>query len=156
MKKIALLSLMFVTLFAGTTFATEMKSANPSFEGVWIKIHIVFHKPKNDCKTGFGICTFFEAGIDQTEPFGPFCQAKARINENNQLVIEVTESALVSYENGGTLQYFKDKSSITLDEPYTLSPAASKTLGSPKTITIKSGTYPLVYSKGIYTITIQL
>jgi hypothetical protein len=156
MKKIALLSLMFVTLFAGTTFATEMKSASPSIEGVWVKFSIIFHKPKTQCKTGFGFCTLLEIGIDNTQPFGPVCQVRAKLNSSNQLVMEVTETALASYEDGGTLNYFKNKTSITLDEPYTLSPAACKALGTSEVITIKSGTYPVIYSKGIYTVTIQL
>jgi hypothetical protein len=156
MKKIALLSLMFVTLFAGTTFATEMKSANPAIEGVWVKFIVIFHKPKTDCKSGFGICAFCEVGIEKAGSNGQFCQAKARINGSNQLVLEVTESALLSYENGGTLNYFKDKSNITLDENYTLSPGACKALGTSEVLTIKSGTYPVTYSQGAYTVTIQL
>jgi hypothetical protein len=156
MKKIALLSLMFVTLFAGTTFAAEMKSANPVIEGVWIKVMFVFHKPKTNCLTGFGICIDLSGGIEKPVGNQPMCQAKVRINGNNQLVIEVTEQALQSYENGNTLTYFRNKSSVTFEEPYTLSSETARALGANGPVTIKAGTYPVSYEKGTYTMTIQL
>jgi hypothetical protein len=125
--------------------------------GVWVKIHMKFHKPKYGCENGFGICFEVTAGID-----GPItndrnlCPVNAEINELNQLILVVTEADLVSYENSSTLPYFRDKTSITLDEPFTFSPETTKRLGATKQITIKAGTYSVQFSDKSYRITIQL
>jgi|WetSurMetagenome_2_1015567.scaffolds.fasta_scaffold72832_2 hypothetical protein len=159
MKKFILLSLLtilFTGLFAGSAFAMEMKPVSSCPAGIWIKILVTFHKPKHDCKTGFGICFETTWGIEAPSTGGQMCLVRAQINGQNQLILEVTEEALASYEGGSTLPNFKNRNSITLDDPFTLSAATSKALGSPTPVTIKAGTYPLSNVNHTYTVTIPL
>jgi len=158
MKKFSLLTMISMMLLMGTTYATESKSAIPSPPGFWIRFDFSFHRPKTSCKSGFGICVDVTAGIDSpignTDP--NLCPVKAQLNDRNQLVVEITAESLGSYENGSTLPYFKDKTSITILDPYTLSPATCKALGSTTPLTIKPGSYPVSFANGVYTVVFQL
>jgi len=158
MKKIFLLSLLTMLLVSDFTFATWVTSCIPSPPGIWIKFEFVFHRPKKDCLTGFGICMDVTAGIDgsisNTDQKG--CPVRAQLNERNQLTVEVTEEALTKYERGSTLPYFKGKTNITIQDPYTLSPGTCRALGSNLPLTIKPGVYPVLFENGIYTIVFQL
>jgi hypothetical protein len=152
MKKIAIIMIISLLGIQGLSIAGELSMKSPEL-GVWIKIHLKFHKPKLDCEKGFGFCFVFSGGID-----GPMkldekvCQIKAKLDELNQLVFEISEDDLINYDNGSTLPYFKDQKSITLDESYTLSPETCRHLGTSNPITIKAGTYLLRYSNKTYTV----
>lgn len=126
---------------------------SPSF-AVWIKLIITFHRPKTQCKTGFGICFDVELGTDKLVGSGSnFCPAQARISEAGQLELMVSESDLQKYENGSTLPYFK-KGSVTFEDSYTFSETVTRLLGVAGPVTIKPGSYRVVYdaSAGTYTI----
>jgi len=164
MKKIALLILANVLLFSGFTLASEMQSKTDYSPlsvtapvGVWVKLTIIFHRPKRDCLKGFGLCFNIEWGIDgagsPNEVKG--CPVNMKI-ENNQLIMQVKESDLQNYEQGSTLTYFKDKTSMTLEDLTELPPGITRELGSSTPIVIKPGTYPVTYQNGIYTVVFQL
>jgi hypothetical protein len=90
-----LLSLIAMILFSETTVAAMTGAfANSGPGGVWIKISLNFHRPKFDCQTGFGICLDISAGIDLAMPASGTCPVQMRINEQNQLQIQVTEDNL--------------------------------------------------------------
>ena len=158
MKKITVLTIVGLLLFSGASYATEMKSTSlnaPS--GVWITLHLKFHKPKWDCERGFGLCFNITWGIErgaksrsETE-----CPVKMKL-DNNQLIMEVEESDLQKYEQGTSLAYFNGKSTITLDENTEIPPSYCRQLGSSRPIVIKSGTYPVTYKDNIYTIVFTL
>ena len=158
MKTLLSLFVISMMLFTENANAAGFESAVPLPPGPWIRIELIFHRPSTDCKTGFGFCFDITAGIerpvagnDQTR-----CPVKAQLNERNQLIVEITADALASYENGSTLPYFKDKGSITIQDPYTLSPAACRALGSATPIMIKPGNYPVSFASGVYTVILQL
>jgi hypothetical protein len=165
MKKLIVFSLMGMFLYsAGLTaghFSTLTKtdpsvvSAPPA--GVWVKLTLIFHRPKTDCKTGFGICVDFSWGIDGGLGGNEqACPVRMMINSQNQLILEVTESDLTKYENAGTLPYFKNKTSITLEDPVSLTPAMCKKLGTDYPVNIKAGSYPVTFKDNIYTVVFQL
>ncbi len=158
MKKLILFSLVSLMLFAGAIVSKASVPACTAPCGVWIKFELCFHRPKLLCKSGFGICMDVTAGIDNSGSSADkaMCPVKAMINDRNQLILEVTAEALANYEYGAALPNFKDKTAITLEEPYTLSPGTCKALGSLSPITIKAGTYPVSFANGIYTVVFQL
>jgi hypothetical protein len=152
MKKIAIIMIISLLGIQGLSIASELSMKSP-IEGIWIKIQLKFHKPKLDCERGFGFCFIFSGGIEGAMKLDEkVCSAKAKLDEMNQLVFEISEYDLIKYENGSTLPYFQDQKSITLDEPYTLSPEICRQLGTSNPITIKAGTYLLRYSNKTYTV----
>jgi hypothetical protein len=158
MKKYMLLTMMSVFLLAGSSEAADVCASPLRLPEVWIKLTIKFHRPKTDCQTGFGICFDLSAGIEN--PVGSngrdVCPVRARLNDKNQLVLEVAETALTAYENGGSLPYFQGKTSVTIIDPYSLSAGTCKALGSSPPLTIKPGNYPVSFANGIYTVVFQL
>ncbi|MEI6681036.1 MAG: hypothetical protein WCO44_00335 [Bacteroidota bacterium] len=158
MKKLVLFSLVSLMLVADAIQSRASVVVCTAPCGIWIKFELCFHRPKLLCKSGFGICMDVTAGIDNPGPVADkaMCPVKAMINDRNQLVLEVTAEALANYEYGAALPNFKDKTAITLEEPYTLSPGTSKALGSLSPVTIKAGTYPVSFANGIYTVVFQL
>jgi hypothetical protein len=158
MKKLVLLPMIVMFLLTGNAEATELISPMPSPTGVWVKLTINFHRPKKDCLSGFGICADFTWGIEDSfsKNDQEFCPVKALVNDKNQLIIEIQEVALSSYNNGSTMTYFKDKTSITIPDPYTLSPGACRALGSKNPLTVKPGEYPVSFANGAYSVVIQL
>ena len=139
--------------FSGSVFAESVPSTSPDVT-FWIKFSVTFHRPKLDCKQGFGLCFDVEWGLDGSAgtPLKA-CPVKGCLTDNNKFLVQVNEEDLARYENGSTLSYFKGKNTITLEDPYTFSPEVSKKLGSPMPITIKPGVYPVSYSNRAYTIT---
>ena len=158
MKKIMLLSMLSVFLFTETTNATELKSVTPPPTAVWVKLIINFHRPKMNCESGFGLCFDITMGVDDAmiRNGQNLCQVKAALNERNEFIVEVTSDVLNNYENGSTMPYFKDKRSITILDPYTLSATTCKALGSTTPLTIKPGNYPVSFANGVYTVAFQL
>jgi hypothetical protein len=158
MKKLVLLPMMIVFLLTGNAEATELISPMPSPTGFWIKVTINFHRPKKDCLSGFGICGDLSWGLEDSFPQSAqeLCPVKALLNDKNQLILEIQEVALSSYNNGSTMTYFKDKTSITIPDPYTLSPGTCKALGSKTPLTVKPGDYPVSFANGAYSVVIQL
>lgn len=146
------MAMVCMVLFTGTSFASVIASEAPSAT-FWIKLLITFHRPKLDCETGFGLCFDVEWGLDKTagSPIA-MCPARASVGDNGELLLEVTEQDLLRYENGSTLPYFKGQRTITLEDPYTFSPEASKKLGSAGPITVPAGVYPVSCSDNIYTV----
>jgi len=122
MKKIMLVTLMGMFLLVETLYATEMRPVASSPTTVWIKLSLIFHRPKLQCQEGFGVCAALTWGIDA--PTGTTtretCTVRAQLNSKNQLIIEITEADITSYNNGATLPYFRNKSSISIPDPYTL------------------------------------
>jgi len=158
MKKLVLLPMIVMFLLMGNAEATELISPMPSPTGFWIKITINFHRPKKDCLSGFGICGDLSCGFEDSfaQNAQEFCPAKAQLNDKNQLILEIQESALKSYDNGSAFTYFNGKTSITIPDPYTLSPAACKALGSKTPLTVKPGDYPVSFANGAYSVVFQL
>ena len=130
----------------------------PSPTAVWVKFTFNFHRPKTGCEGGFGICFDVTFGVEA--PIGRndqnLCPVRGKLNDRNQLIVEITEKDLAGYENGSTLTYFKDKTSISILDPYTLSPATCKALGSATPLTIKPGNYPVSFADGVYSVVFQL
>jgi hypothetical protein len=158
MKRMIVLSMLGILLFTGTSRATGTIAPPPAPLGVWIKLSIVFHRPKKDCVSGFGICFMVTAGIDK--PVGPgqgnLCPGRGLLNDRNQLVVEIDESALAAYEDGSVLHNFRGKDMITIPDPYPLPDVTCRALGSLRPLIIEPGNYPVTYKKGTYTVVFQL
>lgn len=164
MKKQIVLTLVSVLLLSGASFATEMQSCTGESPvavkapvGVWVKVTVIFHRPKLDCLKGFGFCFNVNWGIEGGGSVNDErgCPVTMRL-ESNQLTMQVTEKELSIYEGGTTLPYFEGKTSITLEDPAELPPGITRELGSSTPIVIKPGTYPVSYQNGIYTVIIHL
>lgn len=157
MKKIMLLSLIGMILLSESTFASVTEITTSPRSSVWVKISLIFHRPKFDCLSGFGFCLDVSAGVDKMAmPVSSSCPVLMKINDQNQLLIQVTEENLRNYENGSTLPYFKDKTAITLEDSYTLTPATCRELGANNPVIIRPGRYPVMYANNTYTVTIPL
>jgi hypothetical protein len=159
MKKLISVCLLSILMFTGTVKAGSVIPVNvnstpgASFS-VWIKFIITFHRPKLQCKQGFGICFDVEVGNDKASgPGNNGCPAQARINSGNQLEIMVSEEDLQKYEEGFALSYFKS-GSITLEDPYTLSEGVSGKLGAVKPLILKTGNYPVIFNASARTYTV--
>jgi hypothetical protein len=158
MKKFILLSMIGMLLAAPATFATEIKSCPSSPAGVWVKFLLNFHRPKMECKSGFGLCLIVTAGIEAPgqSAENSLCLVRGQLNERNQLIIQVEESALSKYEGGSALPYFKEKTSISIPDPYVLSDGTCRALGSSPPLMIKPGNYPVSYENGVFEVVFQL
>ncbi|MEI7725309.1 MAG: hypothetical protein WCK09_09410 [Bacteroidota bacterium] len=158
MKKMMLLAMLGVMFLTETTIATEMKSAMNASSAVWIKLEVIFHRPKFNCESGFSICLIVTAGIDGpgVSAEGKSCSVRGALNERNQLIIEIDEVALSKYENGAAIRYFKDKTSIAIPDPYILPEATCRALGSATPLAIKQGNYPVSFNNGVYKVVFQL
>ena len=152
-----LLSILSLMILSQISFASEMKPVTCAPTGIWIKLLINFHRARTNCQSGFGLCFVVTWGVEEPEGFSAknLCPVKGQLKEQN-LFIEVNEADLTTYENGSTLSYLRDKTSISILDPYTLTDATSRALGSNTPITIKPGTYPVSFQNGIYTIVFQL
>ena len=158
MKKIIILTLLSIITIAGSIYADNHVAIPNPGDDLIINIRVVFHRPKFDCLRGFGICAFWNWQIEDTQlnDWDKFCPAKAYINDRNQLVVSVQEEYLNKYENGSTLPYFKDKTSISILDPFNIPDQTCKALGVVSPQAIKPGNYPVTYSDGIYTVIFQL
>jgi len=157
MKKIMLLSMLGMIFLTEMSFASEMKLCNYAPEGIWIKLLINFHRPRTNCQSGFGLCFVVTWGWEELNGFSEknLCPVKGQLKERN-LFIEVNAADLTTYESGSTLTYFKEKTSISILDSYTLPDATSRALGSITPLTIKPGNYPVSFKNGVYTIVFQL
>ena len=96
MKKVVLFSILGIILFGEVTFAAVTLARNPSPTDVWIKFVLIFHKPRTQCTSGFGICFDVLFGGDLIDaPMGAKgCPVRGQINNLNELVVEIAESDL--------------------------------------------------------------
>lgn len=158
MRKVMLLAMLGLMFLTENTFATGMKSAMAAPSSVWIKLEVIFHRPKFNCESGFGICVLVSAGFDGpgASAENKSCSVRGMINERNQLVLEIDEVALSKYENGAAYRYFKDKTSVAIPDPYPIPEATCRALGSAAPLTIKQGNYPVSFHNGVYTVVFQL
>ena len=158
MKKFFVFSMLGVLLFTGNLFADDSKSIPPAGDDLVISLKIIFHRPKLECERGFGICLLLNISWEESKVTNDqnHCLARGWINERNQLVIEVKETDLTKYEGGSTLAYFKDKTSISIIDPYPLSDETCRAFGTKPPKTIKPGNYPVSYENGVYTVIFQL
>lgn len=162
MKKFLLISVVSLLMMSEAVIANgkvSIPSASPNTTlSAWIGIKIIFHRPKLNCERGFGICFEFSAGLEDNPALASdqMCPVKFQLNEKDQLVMQVEERELARYEGGTALPNFKDRNSITLQDPVTLSADLSRALGSSTPLTIKAGVYPVSYGTGIYTVVFQL
>ncbi|MCX6280496.1 MAG: hypothetical protein NTU51_00860 [Bacteroidetes bacterium] len=159
MKKIITLCILSMLMSAASIQAGKYNTVNmntsPSASySVWVKIILNFHRPKMQCKSGFGICIDFEFGTDKATGYGAaLCPAQARINSAGQLELKVAESDLQKYENGFALPYFQ-KGSLFFEEPYTFSDPVTKLLGASHQLTIGAGSYAVVFDAATRTYTV--
>ncbi len=153
-----LLIMLGVIFITDSSFATGVKSGLCAPTAVWIHLEFIFHRPKFDCERGFGICFAATAGIDRSGASSEnrVCNVRGQLNERNQLLIEVDEVALTKYEGGSSIPYFKDKTSISILDPYILPEPACRALGATSALTIKPGNYPVSFQNGVYTVVFQL
>lgn len=158
MKKLLVLCMLGMMLFNGTAFAGERIVAPSPGDDLVINLKFIFHRPKFECQRGFGVCLVFSATWEETKTINreEFCLTRGYINERNQLVVSISEEDLTKYENGAALPYFKDKTSISILDPYNLPDETCKALGASPPLTIKPGNYPVSYSNGVYTVIFQL
>ncbi len=156
MKKIMLIVITGLVFLTQNIFGAEAKPLMP-FK-IWFRVDIIFHRPKLNCERGFGLCFLGSSGFEN--PVGTInketCSGKIMLDEGNRLVLEVAESELARYEGGTALPNFKEKTSITLHDPYTLPPNLCKQLGAPGPLVIKPGTYPVTNSERVYRVVFQL
>ena len=156
MKKIIAICLISILAASGAVYAGKYTSTNfnpgpsPCYS-VWIKLIITFHRPKTQCKTGFGICFDVEFGTEKAAGSGSGqCPAQARINTAGQLELMVSEEDLLKYENGFALPYFKS-GTLTFEDPYTFSEPVGRKLGIIGQLTVKPGTYTVVFDASAHT-----
>jgi hypothetical protein len=157
MKKIFVLAMLGLVVIMDSSFAAEVKPIPTAPTAVWIKLQIIFHRPKLNCESGFGVCFLVSAGLDGSGSSGAgnSCSVRGQLNDKNQLVIEVEESVLARYEGGALLRNFKDKTSVAIPDPYVLPDATCRALGSNSSLTIKPGNYPVTFQNGVYSLVIQ-
>jgi len=157
MKKIILLSVLSIIFITGTAVASEVNAFTAPPTGIWIKLQIVFHRPKMDCERGFGICAMFSWGTEEKQGMQGKDQypAKGQFNERNQLLIEVREADLEKNGDGSALNNFRGRSEISIPDPYALPEATCRALGSGRPLIIKPGNYPISCRNGIYTMVFQ-
>ncbi len=153
-----LLSLLGLVLCADLSFASAAKPSVSPPTGVWIKLLINLHRPKFDCERGFGVCFLVSWGFEENPGMAEknLCPVRGMINERNQLVLEFSETALSKYAGGAMMQNFKDKNSITIQDPYPIPEPTCRSLGASGGLTIKPGTYPILYKDQTYTVIFQL
>ncbi|MEI6434109.1 MAG: hypothetical protein WCP32_04630 [Bacteroidota bacterium] len=158
MKKFFVFSMLSVLLLTGDLFATEVKPIPLAGDDLIVNIKLIFHRPKKDCKSGFGICLIFNMSWEdaQVNNDNTQCLAKGSINERNQLTIVVAESELNKYDGGSALPYFRDKTTIPILDPYPLTPELCRAFGANPPLTIKPGNYPVSFENGVYTVIFQL
>jgi len=161
MKKITVTLLAAMLLITGASIANEMPvvkkfTSVPSFS-FWVKFHLIFHKKSTECKTGFGFCLITTLGTEggSNTSVENYCPVQMML-EGDQLFLQVTETALATWEQGSTLPYFKGKSSVTFEESAEIPADISRKLGSQVPLVIKAGTYPVTYRNGTYTVTFTL
>jgi len=158
MKKLMLFVLMGLLTVQEGVHATSVQPALWMPAGVWIKLEVIFHRPKFNCETGFSICAIFTAGIDASGQGSErqTCQVRGQLNERGQLVLEIDEVLLSKYEGGTAFRYFKDKTSVSIPDPYILPEPTCRALGSATPLVIKPGNHPVSFSNGVYSVTFQL
>jgi hypothetical protein len=158
MKKVVIAFILTVLCVTQVSYGTELKPLSIAPTGVWIKLNINLHRPKFNCERGFGLCFLVSWGFEK--PVGTaeknLCQARGILNERNQLIIEIDEDQLSKYEGGSVLPYFKDKTYIPILDPYEIPEATCRALGSPGSLTIKPGNYPVSYQNNVYRVIFQL
>lgn len=157
MKKIFVLAMLGLLGIMDSSIAAEVKPIPTAPTAVWIKLQIIFHRPKFNCESGFGVCFLVSAGFDGSGSpgAGNSCSARGQLNEKNQLIVEVEESVLARYEGGALLRNFKDKTSVTIPDPYVLPETTCRALGSNSPLTIKAGNYPVSFQNGVYSLVFQ-
>jgi len=150
MKKIIAICLLSMLTATGALHAAKYYPVNvnpgssPSCS-IWVKLIITFHRPKTQCLTGFGICFAIEVGTDKASGSGSGqCPALARMNNLGQLELIVSEEDLLQYENGFALPYFKS-GTLTFEDPYSFSEPVSRKLGTIGQLTVKEGSYTVVF-----------
>ena len=143
---------------AKPSVGTEVKPVTFAPAGVWIKLNINLHRPKKNCESGFGLCFLVSWGFETASGSAEsnLCPARGMLNDRNQLLIEIEEASLSRYEGGSSLPNFRDKTSVDILDPFTLPESTSRLLGSDTAVTIKPGTYPVLYKNSAYTIVFQL
>lgn len=158
MKRTALLSLLIFVVMTGMAGGFEPSPSPVPTPGLNFNFKIVFKRPKFDCERGFGICLITSVywgestgGKDQSQ-----CLASITLNARKQLTISVKEQELTKYDGGSALPYFKDKSSVTIPDPYPIPEEICRQLSADPPLTIPAGTYPVSLEDGIYTVVIQL
>ncbi len=158
MKKMMLFVMLGLIFFSETLTANELRPCMSPPTGVWIKLLINLHRPKLNCESGFGVCFLVTWGIENAggTSENKLCPVKGQLNERNQLIIEIDEEAIARYEGGAALRYFKDKTSISIPDPYPIPDATCRALGANTPLTVKPGTYPVSFQNGVYTIIFQL
>lgn len=158
MKRIIVFSLIGALLLSGDIFGAcpvPVPSATPGLNFVF---KIIFKRKKYDCERGFGLCLITSvywgeySGLNEPQ----CCLADVSLNERNQLTVKVSAESVTKYDGGSALPYFKDKTSITIPDPYPLPDETLRALGTKSALTIQPGTYPLILDDGIYTIVFQL
>ena len=151
MKKFFLIVLA-LGLCSNLLFANERMNYSKSPDLVII-IRINLHSRSSNCESGFGFCRFSIGIGKEDSPSGGSgdLKAQAYLNSSNQLVLQIAESDLQLYDGGKSMQYFKDKNSITLKEDYEVGPDVSRALGATKPLVIHAGTYRVNYENGVYT-----
>ena len=158
MKKIMLIALMGMIFLTETSVANEMKPCMSAPTGVWIKLLVNLHRPKLNCESGFGLCFLLSWGFEENSAASEskLCPVRGQLNDRNQLLLEIEETALSRYEGGASLQYIRDKTSVTISDPYPIPEATCRALGANTALTVKPGNYPVSFQNGVYTIVFQL
>jgi hypothetical protein len=158
MKKYFLCMMVALISFSSIAPASEPVLVPQPTPGLNFVFKVIFKRPKFNCERGFGICfitsVYWGENANQNEP--ECCLASIDLNERNQLSISVRETSLTKFDGGAALPYFKDKTSLTIPDPYPLPEETLRALGTKQPLTIKPGTYPVTYEDGIYTVVLQL
>ncbi|HNY04120.1 MAG TPA: hypothetical protein PKG48_16110 [Bacteroidales bacterium] len=158
MKKFAI-ALAALLMMAPAVFPSAPGTLAAAPTGVWIKFELNLHRPKLGCERGFGLCLIVTTGFNTDNLVSKesgLLPVRGRVNERNQLVVEISEEALTKYERGSSLPFFRNRNSITIQDPYEVPEPVCRSLGISFPRFVKPGTCPVTYQNGVYTVTFQL
>ncbi len=158
MKKMLIVLAGMLLLSPAAVMATSVAFTSAP-TGVWVKLEINLHRPKFNCERGFGICFLVSAGFNNENsgtPHESLLPARARVNERDQLTVEIAETALTRYDGGAALPFFRNRNTVSIQDPYEIPESTCRTLGLKSPRFIKPGTCPVSYKSGVYTVVFQL
>jgi hypothetical protein len=156
MKKLFNLLVLFAFIISKSLTANPV-NLNSTPPGPVITFEFDFNSKKSNCMEPFGFCKFSVSVHWENKPTGGnSVRGSAFINSSNQLIITVNVDNLKSARNGAYYNYLRNRTSITIDDAYALSPEANRALGASSPIVIKPGEYKVLYENNEYKIIIPL
>lgn len=113
---------------------------------------ITLGKKTNNC-SGFGICNI--AADKSNSPAGDMSCVFIYEEERGVFIIKISQTEILT-KSADKSQYFQNKSSVIIEEDFTIPNDVISLLGISKSLTIKKGTHELISRAGFYEIVIDI